>query len=101
MKTPSEETRTSWTILDLLKWTSDYFSRHTIDSPRATAEILLAHTLAVKRIDLYLRYDQPLNPAELQQFKASSKEGLRANRLRISSAPRSSGALILRWRPVP
>jgi len=73
MKTPSEGTRTSWTILDLLKWTTDYFNRHTIDSPRATAEILLAHALAVKRIDLYLRYDQPLNPTELQQFKALIK----------------------------
>ena len=73
MKTPSDGGRTSWTILDLLKWTTDYFSRHAIDSPRATAEILLAYTLAVKRIDLYLRYDQPLNPAELQHFKALIK----------------------------
>jgi len=73
MKTPSDGTRASWTILDLLKWTTDYFSRQAIDSPRATAEILLAHTLAVKRIDLYLKYDQPLNPTELQQFKVLIK----------------------------
>lgn len=73
MKTPSDGDRTSWTILDLLKWTTDYFSRQAIDSPRATAEILLAHTLAVKRIDLYLKYDQPLNPTELQHFKALIK----------------------------
>jgi len=73
MKTPSDGTRASWTILDLLKWTTDYFSRHAIDSPRATAEILLAHTLAVNRIDLYLKYDQPLNPTELKQFKALIK----------------------------
>jgi len=73
MKIPSDGDRTSWTILDLLKWTTDYFGRHAIDSPRATAEILLAHTLAVKRIDLYLKYDQPLNPAELQHYKALIK----------------------------
>jgi len=73
MKIPSDGNRASWTILDLLKWTTDYFRRHAIDSPRATAEILLAHTLAVKRIDLYLTYDQPLNTAELQQFKALIK----------------------------
>jgi release factor glutamine methyltransferase len=58
-----------WTILGLLKWTTDYFRQYAVDSPRSTAEILLAHTLSVKRIDLYLRYDQPLNSGELQSFK--------------------------------
>jgi release factor glutamine methyltransferase len=32
--------------------------------------VLLAHILGVSRLDLYLRYDQPLNPAELTRFKA-------------------------------
>jgi release factor glutamine methyltransferase len=73
MKTPYSTARTNWKILDLLKWTTDYFRQHAIDSPRSTAEILLAHTLAVKRIDLYIRYDQPLNPEELQHFKALIK----------------------------
>jgi len=58
-----------WTILKLLNWTTSYFKSHQIDSPRATAEILLAHTLDVKRIDLYLRYDQPLSRNELTLFK--------------------------------
>ncbi|MCP3953403.1 MAG: peptide chain release factor N(5)-glutamine methyltransferase [Desulfobacterales bacterium] len=69
----SDAARDDWTILDLLKWTTDYFKGHAIDSPRSTAEILLAYTLSVQRIDLYLRYDQPLNPGELQQFKALIK----------------------------
>jgi release factor glutamine methyltransferase len=76
MKTPYNTARTDWTILDLLKWTTDYFNRHAIDSPRSTAEILLAHTLAAKRIDLYTGYDQPLNPAELEHFKALIKRRL-------------------------
>jgi release factor glutamine methyltransferase len=62
-----------WTILDLLKWTTDYFRQHAVDSPRATAEILLGHTLNVERIELYLKYDQPLNTTELQQFKTLIK----------------------------
>ena len=69
MKTPSNPARADWTILGLLKWTTDYFRKHAVDSPRSTAEILLAHTLSVKRIDLYLRYDQPLNSGELRNFK--------------------------------
>ncbi len=62
-----------WTILGLLKWSTGYFTSHDIDSPRATAEILLAHTLNLKRIDLYLRYDQPLLKTELSAYKSLIK----------------------------
>lgn len=58
-----------WTILKLLNWTTSYFKSHDIDSPRAAAEILLAHSLNVQRIDLYVQYDQPLNGDELSDFK--------------------------------
>ncbi len=59
-----------WTILSLLRWTAAYFDSYQIDSPRATAEILLAFMLHLDRIDLYLRYDQPLTESELGCFKA-------------------------------
>jgi release factor glutamine methyltransferase len=58
-----------WTIIKLLEWTTPYFKSHDIDSARATAEILLAHALNLSRIDLYLRYDQPLLKDELSNFK--------------------------------
>ena len=60
----------SWTILATLRWTADYFRTKGVSEPRASAEILLAHTLGVSRLDLYLRHDQPLNPYELTRFKA-------------------------------
>ena len=60
----------SWTILAILRWTTDYFRTKGVSEPRASAEVLLAHTLSVSRLDLYLRYDQPLNPEELARFKA-------------------------------
>jgi release factor glutamine methyltransferase len=60
----------SWTILATLRWTADYFRTKGVSEARASAEILLAHTLDVSRLDLYLRYDQPLNPCELARFKA-------------------------------
>lgn len=65
-----------WTIIKLVQWATTYFNNHDIDSPRATAEILLAHVLNTRRIDLYLRYDQPLIPAELKRFKALIKRRL-------------------------
>jgi release factor glutamine methyltransferase len=60
----------SWTILAILRWTADYFLSKAVSEPRSAAEILLAHTLGLSRLDLYLRYDQPLNPEELARFKA-------------------------------
>ena len=62
-----------WTIIKLLEWTTSYFKSRDIDSPRSTAEILLAHVLKLKRIDLYLRYDQPLCINELSKFKVLIK----------------------------
>ncbi len=67
-----------WNILKLLKWTTSYFKSHNIDNPRAAAEILLAHALKLERIDLYLRYDQPLCGHELSLFKTLIKR--RVNR---------------------
>jgi release factor glutamine methyltransferase len=64
------EPQTAWTILELLRWTTDYFRTKGVSEPRASAEVLLAHTLGVSRLDLYLRYDQPLNAEELARFKA-------------------------------
>ncbi len=73
MKNQTKPKEPEWTILKLLKWTTSYFQSHDIDSPRITAEILLAHTLKTKRINLYLQYDKPLSGAELADFKSLIK----------------------------
>jgi release factor glutamine methyltransferase len=70
--------RPEWTLMKLVQWAAGYFDSHHIDNPRATAEILLAHAINAKRIDLYLRYDQPLNSVELNRFKTLIKR--RTNR---------------------
>jgi len=59
----------TWTILKVLQWTTGFFSRKGIDQPRANAEVLLAHVLDTERIQLYLRYDQPLGSAELARYR--------------------------------
>lgn len=63
----------TWTILKLLKWTTAYFKSHHVEQPRATAEILLAHTLRVGRVDLYVQYDRVLEGRELERFKGYIK----------------------------
>ena len=66
-----------WTIIKLIRWATSYLKSYDIDSPRATGEILLAHALQCNRIDLYLKYDQPLVADELQKFKALIKRRVR------------------------
>jgi len=63
----------NWTIIALLQRTTRYFEEQDIDSPRLDAELLLAFALGITRIDLYLRHDQPLNPEELDRFRALVK----------------------------
>jgi len=62
-----------WTIIKILSWTESYFKDHSIDSPRLTAEILLGFCLDVKRLDLYLQHDRPLEKNELTLFKSLIK----------------------------
>lgn len=60
----------TWTVVQLLRWTADYFNSKDIESGRLEAELLLAHTLDLDRVGLYLHFDRPLTPAELADFRA-------------------------------
>src|SRR3990167_5219536 len=59
----------NWTLLSLLNWTTDYFTRHEIPPPRLDAEVLLAHLLKLERIQLYMQFERPMVEAELADFK--------------------------------
>ncbi|SMC26237.1 [protein release factor]-glutamine N5-methyltransferase [Desulfacinum hydrothermale DSM 13146] len=59
----------TWTILKVLQWTTQYFRGKGLEQPRADAEVLLAHALGLRRVDLYLRFDQPLHPDELARYR--------------------------------
>jgi release factor glutamine methyltransferase len=78
MQNPQASIDAKWTIIKLLEWATSYFNSHDIDRPRAEAEILLSHALKLQRIDLYLRYDQPLYEEDLKRFKELIKR--RVNR---------------------
>jgi len=53
------------TVLEILQASTDYLTRHGIESPRLNAEHLIAHILQKKRIDLYMEFDRPLGEREL------------------------------------
>ncbi len=58
-----------WTILEVLKWTTNFFLERGIDNPRLEAEHLLSEVLAIPRLELYLRFEQPLDPSERDSLK--------------------------------
>src|SRR2546423_14464033 len=59
-----------WTVRRLLEWTAAFFTRKEVDSPRLSAELLLAHVLAVPRIKLYTDYERPLPEKDLTAYRA-------------------------------
>jgi release factor glutamine methyltransferase len=58
------------TVLEVLKLASDHIQKRAPDSPRLDAEVLLAHALGLRRLDLYLKFDRPLTEAELAGYRA-------------------------------
>ncbi len=60
----------TWTVRRILEWTTAFFGRKQVDSPRLSAELLLAHVLAAPRIQLYTQYDRLLTENELTSYRA-------------------------------
>jgi release factor glutamine methyltransferase len=58
-----------WTVRRVLQWTTQHFTRHALDAPRLTAEVLLAHALGVDRVRLYVDLDRPLEKPELASYR--------------------------------
>lgn len=59
-----------WTVETLLREAGPYMKRNGVDSARLEAELLLACTLSIDRVGLFLRFDQPLRSEEVDAFRA-------------------------------
>ena len=56
-------------IKEILDKTVDYFKEYEIDQPRLDAEVLLADLLDMERINLYVNFDRPLTPDEVDAYR--------------------------------
>lgn len=63
-------TQEIWTVGRLLQWATDYLKRSGSESARLDAQLLLATVTGLDRVGLYVHFDRPMTPAELQAFKA-------------------------------
>ena len=87
------------TILDVLRLTTDYFQSRQIESPRISAELLLAHVLKVNRLDLYLRFDQPLSSEELDGYRELVRRRVRCEPVAYITGAKSFWDLTLAVTP--
>ena len=56
-------------LLDILNKASDYFKAKGLDNHRLDAQLLLGHVLGLRRLDLYMNFDRPLNDTELASYR--------------------------------
>ncbi len=65
----SQPSSKNWTVLELLRWTTQYFQDCGIESPRLDAECLLAYALQCDRLRVYLDFEKPVMEAERARFR--------------------------------
>ena len=58
-----------WNVLNLVLWSTHYLRGKSVPGARLDAEHLLAATLEVPRLQLYLEHDRPLQESELAAFR--------------------------------
>lgn len=59
-----------WTVLEILRTTTEYLDARAVPEARLSAEHLLADVLGCRRLDLYLDFDRPLEPAEIVAYRS-------------------------------
>ena len=66
------------TVLDVARSAAGVLAeRANIENARLEAELLLAHVLGLRRIDLYLQFDRPLEETELEAYRSAVRRRLR------------------------
>jgi release factor glutamine methyltransferase len=61
------------TVLEVIRRSTEYLAKKGVDSPRLQVELLLAHTLRIPRLNLYLEFDRKLPEDELQTLRTLVK----------------------------
>ena len=57
------------TVIEVIQRSTDFLAKKGVDSPRLQVELLLAHRLAIPRLNLYLQFDRVLAESELTDLR--------------------------------
>jgi release factor glutamine methyltransferase len=63
--------------LDLVALAAERLGREHIENARLEAELLLAHVLGLRRIDLYLQFERPLTTEEVTRYREALRRRVR------------------------
>jgi len=55
--------------LEIARLAAEHLAGKGVDDARLDAELLLAHVLGLKRLDLYLQFERPLEPREIEAYR--------------------------------
>ena len=58
-----------WRIVDLIQWSESYFRDKSYQNPRLEIEWMLRSLLNCERLDLYMRFDEPLSGSQLSTLR--------------------------------
>lgn len=73
---PTNPVEQPWTTRRLLEWMSGAFRDRGVDSPRLSAEILVAHVLSCDRLRLYMDPERPASAEERDTLRSLVKRAL-------------------------
>jgi release factor glutamine methyltransferase len=66
---PASSLPATWTVLDVVRWTTARFTERALATPRLDAELLIGHVLGLARIQLYVQSERVLTPEELAALR--------------------------------
>ncbi len=66
----------TWRTIDLINWAESYFKEKGFENPRSEIEWLLRSVLDCSRMDVYLRFEEPLSKTQLATLRAMVKRRL-------------------------
>ena len=55
--------------LDLTRLATEHLAGKGVEDARLDAELLMAHVLGLRRLDLYLQFERPLEPSEVDAYR--------------------------------
>lgn len=71
-----------WRVIDVIEWTTEYFKKHGISSPRLDAELLLGYVMNKERLQLYLDFEEVVPKEHLAKYRELVKK--RSQRVPVS-----------------
>ena len=67
----------TWLVIDLINWAESYFKEKGLENPRREIEWLLSSVLNCNRMEVYLRFEEPLSSEQLNTLRSFVKRRLK------------------------